>query len=48
MLQDQNIEQSFNQAMPINVKPYKHQATAFLFALKVFGYIPDENISSLW
>ena len=26
--------------MPINVQPYKHQLKAFLFALKVMGYIP--------
>ena len=45
MLQDQNTEQYFNQTMPIKVKPYKHQKTAFLFALQVMGYIPCESLS---
>ena len=47
MSENQNIEKSFNTTMPINVQPYKHQLKAFLFALKVMGYIPDESSNSL-
>lgn len=35
---------SFALRMPITVQPYKHQENAFLFALKVMGYIPTNII----
>lgn len=47
MLENHNIAKFFKQEMPIKVKPYQHQQTAFLFALKVMGYIPSESISTL-
>lgn len=45
MSENQNTTQSFNLAIPIKVKPYQHQKTAFLFALKVMGFITDEDCS---